>query len=1222
MSARTMRPLQLVFRSLRHYWRTNLAVIAGVGVAVAVLAGALLVGDSVRASLRELAVGRLGRTDHLVASTQFFRHALVQDLARQPQFASCCAAMYGLIAVDGLAARPDSSGTSGRRASGVAVYGIDERFWTFHGRPSPGALRPREAYLSPGLARELWPDEGQSATAAEPGGEGRSVLVRVQQPSAVPLGSLHGRRDEAGKTIRAMVRGVLPAEAMGEFSLRPRQGDVRAIFLPLARLQADLNQPDRINAILVAARAPDAERGSHAAREIEAMLAPSLAIEDAGLNLRGLPDDRGFILESDAGLLSDAVADVAERIATAQGLQATPVFSYLAYSIRSGTHEIPYSIVAGMDLGREGVKLPSPHSGAPNARSGRVGVEPGAPNARSGRVGVEPSPRRGEGVDLAQSSPTSPIWLNAWAAEALHAKPGAPVTIDYDVWEDAGGLTRRQAAFTTVGVLPMEGAGADPTLTPEYPGITGQESLSDWDPPFPLDLARITPRDEEYWDRYRAAPKAIITLGDAQRLWGSRFGRLTSIRLAASGSQPARLMPAYREALQAALTPTTAGLMVQPVRATALAGASGTTDFGQYFLYFSFFLVVSGLLLAGLFFRLGVEQRLREVGLLQALGYTPALVRRLFLAEGLVLAVAGSVVGLVGALAYAAAIMFGLRTWWVGAVGTTALTLKPSATSLLIGAVAGVITAVLAIAWTLRGITRIPSRMLLHEDLSESHNASTDASPASQADSGPSGATAASRSPQARVSMATARRRLLFITFAGLALALTLASAFQAIDRTGGFFGAGGAALIAALSGLSLWLHRAPSAPVPSPTPRALWHFGQVNAAARPGRTILSVALIAFATFVIVTVGAFRQEGVAAPEDPRSGTGGYALIAESVAPIADDPNTPAGRRSLGLDSPELQPILSGTSIARFRLRPGDDGSCLNLYRPENPRVIAPEDGFVTDGGRFTFASSLAETEAERGNPWLLLNRTFSDGAVPTIVDFTSLMYVFHRSLGDDIVLSRASGTPVKLRVVGALSHSVFQSELIVSEPSFVRLFPGNEGYRLFLIQVAGGAADRSRADRVGRTLENRLADFGVEAMGTTDRLRAYQQVENTYLSTFQALGALGLVLGTLGVGTVLLRNILERRRELALLQAIGYREGHVRGLILAESLSLVVWGLAAGTACALLAVLPAIVEHGGRFPWTVMIGLLTAVLVAGLLSSVVATAMAVRLPLLASLRAE
>jgi putative ABC transport system permease protein len=1202
-----MRPLKLVHRSLAYYWRTNVAVVAGVAIAVAVLAGALLVGESVRASLRELAVGRLGHTDQLIASTQFFRQALVDDLMGTPAFKSCCSSAYGLIAVDGLV----TSGESGaeRRAGSVAIYGIDDGFWKFHGRQSPGSLRPRDAFVSPALARELGLTlgGGSEGGAGDSGADARSVLVRLQQPTAVPLGTLHGRRDEAGKTIRVTVRGVVSRESMGEFSLRPSQGDVRAIFLPIARLQTDLNQPDRVNAVLVAARtgagagagaaanaatnaaaSDDAEAAANAARSLEDALKPSTQLEDAGLKMRELPANSstgaGFVVESDSSILSDALADIALKTAKAQNLRATPVLSYLAYSIRSGDREVPYSVVSAADVVASAPVAP----GGSGAASSSAASSAGASNGSASSGGGAP-----------------PIWLNAWAAEQLQAKPGAPVTLAYDVWDDAGGLVRRDATFTLAGVLPMTGAGADATLTPEYPGITGQESLSDWDPPFPLDLSRITPRDEEYWDKYRAAPKAIVTLADGQRLWGSRYGRLTSIRFTPdAAAKDDASQQTYRDALQSALTPAAAGFIVQPVRATALAASSGVTDFGEYFLYFSFFIVVSGLLLAGLFFRLGVEQRLREVGLLSAIGYTPALVRRLFLIEGLYLAIVGSAIGVAGAIGYAAAIMLGLRTWWVGAVGTTALTLQPSATSLLIGAAGGIVTAVLAIAWTLRGVTRVSARTLLHGDVQDIQAQASDAASGGEMRAGGRGA---------------ARRRIAFIVFTVLALALTAASALGVMNATAGFFGAGGTALIAALIGLSLWLRRAPAVPAPSPTGRGLWRFGQINAAARPGRTVLSVALIAFATFVIVTVGAFRQEGVASPDDPKSGTGGYALIAESIAPITDDPNSPAGRGSLGLDSPDLQPALAGVSFARFRLRPGDDGSCLNLYRPENPRVIAPTPEFVAKGGRFTFAGMLADAnDAERANPWLLLNRTFADNATPVIVDQTSLMYVFHRAIGDDIEVRSGGegGAAIKLRVVGSLSHSVFQSELIVSEPSFVRLFPDNEGYRLFLVQTNTGA------DSLARTLENRLADFGVEAISTVDRLRAYQQVENTYLSTFQALGALGLVLGTFGVGTVLLRNILERRRELALLQAIGYRESHIRSLILAESVSLVVWGLLAGAACALLAVLPAIVERGGSFPWTAVVMLLAAVLAAGFISSIAATAMAIRLPLLASLRAE
>ncbi len=120
------------------------------------------------------------------------------------------------------------------------------------------------------------------------------------------------------------------------------------------------------------------------------------------------------------------------------------------------------------------------------------------------------------------------------------------------------------------------------------------------------------------------------------------------------------------------------GVQIIPVRDQGQAASRGATDFGEYFLYFSFFLVVSALMLTTLFFKLGIEQRAREIGTLQAIGFSDAGIRRLFLVEGTLLAVVGSLLGLVGAIAYAALLMYGLRTWWVDAVGTTALTLHVS----------------------------------------------------------------------------------------------------------------------------------------------------------------------------------------------------------------------------------------------------------------------------------------------------------------------------------------------------------------------------------------------------------------------------------------------------------------------------------------------------------------------------------------------------------------
>ena len=136
------------------------------------------------------------------------------------------------------------------------------------------------------------------------------------------------------------------------------------------------------------------------------------------------------------------------------------------------------------------------------------------------------------------------------------------------------------------------------------------------------------------------------------------------------------------------------GVSITPVRAQALAASSGATDFGEYFTYFSFFIVVSALLLVVLFFKLGIEQRLRQIGILRAAGFTMATIRRLLLAEAAILAVAGGALGAAGAVLYARLIVHGLRTWWVGAVGTTELQVHVSPASLLAGAAGGVLAAV------------------------------------------------------------------------------------------------------------------------------------------------------------------------------------------------------------------------------------------------------------------------------------------------------------------------------------------------------------------------------------------------------------------------------------------------------------------------------------------------------------------------------------------------
>jgi ABC-type lipoprotein release transport system permease subunit len=635
------------------------------------------------------------------------------------------------------------------------------------------------------------------------------------------------------------------------------------------------------------------------------------------------------------------------------------------------------------------------------------------------------------------------------------------------------------------------------------------------------------------------------------------------------------------------LDPEQCGFSVIAVKDRGLEASRGSTDFGEYFVYFSFFLIAAAVLLSALFFRLGVEQRLREIGTLQAVGFPHGILLRVFLLEGALLSVGGALLGLFGSIGYGWLLVHGLRSWWVGAVGTRRLDLYVSWLDLTLGAAVGILASLATVALTLRGLQQNSTRALLAGILEP---------------------------PSAR------RRRAR--TFGITALAASLAACLVLLGSTsgrmsdvGGYFGAGLLLLVSSLSLVSSFLRRAHPGSVAGHGWPALFRLAVRNTMHRPGRSVICAALIAVATFVIVSVEAFRKDARSLSLEATSGTGGYALLAQSALPIIHDPNSAAGREALGMPDSGL-PVLGQAKFVSFRLRPGDDVSCLNLYAPQEPRILGAPHSFLA-GARFAFQDSMASTAAEERNPWLLLESGVRDDVIPAIGDANTIRYILHLEVGSELTLRRNHGVPVRLRLVAALRDSLFQGELLISEANFLRLFPEQEGFRFFLLDVP---PDRQAS--LARALEDHLADWGFSVESSLERLDSYHRVENTYLSTFQALGTLGLVLGTVGLATILLRNVLERRKELALLRAVGYRRRVLSGIIVGENLVLLVAGSLCGACCALVAILPALHTRGVPFPAAKVGLMLLSVVLFGLTSSVLAVLAALRSPLLDALRSE
>ena len=557
----------------------------------------------------------------------------------------------------------------------------------------------------------------------------------------------------------------------------------------------------------------------------------------------------------------------------------------------------------------------------------------------------------------------------------------------------------------------------------------------------------------------------------------------------------------YAVRLRALLDPLAAGLSVQDVRTDGLAASRGSTDFGEYFTYFSFFLVLSALLLAGLFFRLGVEQRAREVGLLRAVGYTTGRIRGLLAGEGLVVTMAGGVIGIGGAIAYASMMMTGLGSWWSGAVGTDALRLHVSATSLAGGVIGVAVTAMACLWWTLRSLSRVSERSLLSGML-------------------------AADALTGRRRVDRAGRRAGAIGCAVLGLALIVASAAHVVDKTGAFFGASAFLLAASLCVAAVTLRRPAHRPIHrdrlvgdvpvgtsprrrSARPKRAGHRRDRGGDVHPdlgGR--------------VSTRGSARK---------RSALGRRRLFVAGRSAAAAGPRSQrAGRAAKRWGSPRLPSVR----LEPFRVMPGDDASCLNLYEPKNPTILGASRAFI-ESGRFTFQSAVPGSDAERANPWLLLNRHDAGRS--------GSRRARHRGRElDDLRPAQESGRRYRDRSRRAArtapsgrgpqrQYSAERAGDVGGQ--FSRAVSGSGGIR-------SGCSSRrqpSLVARLGPAIEEGASDLGAHVESTAERLAGFHRVENTYISTFQTLGGLGLLVGTIGLAAVLLRNVLERRRELALL---------------------------------------------------------------------------------------
>jgi ABC-type antimicrobial peptide transport system permease subunit len=221
----------------------------------------------------------------------------------------------------------------------------------------------------------------------------------------------------------------------------------------------------------------------------------------------------------------------------------------------------------------------------------------------------------------------------------------------------------------------------------------------------------------------------------------------------------------------------------------------------------------------------------------------------------------------------------------------------------------------------------------------------------------------------------------------------------------------------------------------------------------------------------------------------------------------------------------------------------------------------------------------------------------------------------HKRLGDTLDYTDELGRPFQVRLVATLAGSILQGDLLIAARHFEQRYPSESGYRRFLID-----APPEGAPEVAAVLSEALADVGLEVTPAAERLREFNAVQNTYLLVFQLLGGLGVLLGTAGLGMVVLRNAMERRAELAVLRAVGFPARAVRRLVFSEHALLLALGLGVGTLAAALALAPTV--ETGRGSLSAPLLLFAGLALSGAAWVALATRLSLRGRTLDALRSE
>jgi putative ABC transport system permease protein len=759
-------------------------------------------------------------------------------------------------------------------------------------------------------------------------------------------------------------------------------------------------------------------------------------------------------------------------------------------------------------------------------------------------------------------------FINEWLANDLQIGEGDSLLLKYFEVGPLRTLIEKENYFKVKGIISMKDAANDHLLMPHLPGLSDAGNCRDWETGIPIKLESIRQKDEDYWEIYKGTPKAYISLHSGQVLWQNRFGKLTGIQISASEYNEQEI----RDLIKERINPFKLEFQVNEVRKQGLLAAKGGVDFSQLFAGLGVFIIISGLMLTVLLLNLSLKRRSSQIRLYTSLGFSNSLIKRIILSEAFIITLFGAIAGVVFSIGYSKLILAGLNQNWHDIVRTEVLSLHFNILTLTAGMVTSIILGMIVVYF---GV----NKTLLQTN--------------KKAESAKTKSIKSSKSNFLLIAS-------LILIFASLLLILFL-TVFSSGDLLFGWFTAG----IMLLSTFLLMTYRFLfTGENKSSGIFSLKKLSRKNLSENPSRSFTIVVLLSLGSFVIIVTAANRKDSVDV-SSMHSGGGGFAFMAETTVPFLQNLSNTDTRLDFG--------IPDGVDFIQFPSSYDDDASCLNLNRVANPRILAVDPELME--GRFSFVSN--HPLVDEIAPWQSLNQNLND-VVPAVADQTVIQWGLGKKVGDTLTYVNESGSEVKLLLIGGLANSIFQGNVIISEENFAKHFPSKGGSNVFLIETS----DAAQAN-LNKELSSIFRDFGWEMMTTDEKLAEFNAVENTYLRIFFLMGAFGMLLGTIGLAIIIAKSLLERKSEMALLSALGFKNKTILKLYFNEYFALFLTGIFAGALTAVVATLPTFLSGNQTVSFGFLISIFVILVLNGLFwIFLITTIMLRKLKLLQALRNE